>query len=307
MIDTATPQDWMQALRDALAGEDCVLYEGELLDSYTSMGVGGPCPVMLCPRTPEALAAAARWLSSQERMFRILGGGTNLLIDDAGVPEPVISLRELNPVLSLDGTALRASASVRLPRLAQAAAEAGLAGLEFASGIPGTVGGAAVMNAGAFDCETSDVIVFVNVVTARGERKKIMLEDLDYGYRHSSLQKSTDMVIEAVFNLKPGGRETILLKMREIQTRRNSSQPVGFKNAGCIFKNPEGRSAGQLVDEAGLKGTRIGGASVSDLHGNYIVNEGGSFKDITALIEKVTQSVSERFNITLEREIEVWP
>lgn len=283
------------------------LLAGEPLSKHTSFRVGGPAELLACPRSEEELAALLRQCARMEVRPRVLGGGTNILAPDGGVPGVVISTRGLDSLkLSEDGS-ISAGAGVPLARLAVFAQKNGLTGLEFAHGIPGTVGGGMYMNAGAYGGELSQVAVSARFLTAEGELRTLVGEEMGLGYRRSAFMGLPGVIVSARFRLEAGDPETIQARMRELMERRRASQPLELPSAGSTFKRPVGGYAAALIQEAGLKGFRVGDAAVSEKHAGFVVNLGhASSADVLTLIARVRETVKARSGIELEPEVRIW-
>ena len=283
------------------------LLAGEPLSKHTSFRVGGPAELLACPRSEEELAALLRQCARMELRPRVLGGGTNILAPDGGVPGVVISTRGLDSLeLSEDGS-ISAGAGVPLARLAVFAQKNGLTGLEFAHGIPGTVGGGMYMNAGAYGGELAQVAVSARFLTAEGELRTLEGEEMGLGYRRSAFMGLPGVIVSARFRLEAGDPETIQARMRELMERRRASQPLELPSAGSTFKRPVGGYAAALIQEAGLKGFRVGDAAVSEKHAGFVVNLGhASSADVLTLIARVRETVKARSGIELEPEVRIW-
>jgi UDP-N-acetylmuramate dehydrogenase len=282
---------------------------GEPMSKHTSLCIGGPVEAMVFPVDVEQLSALRRKAHENGVPVFILGNGTNLLVRDGGMDGLVINLSRMDWIVReagrTDGALVRAGAGASLPRLANFCVEEGLSGLEFASGIPGTVGGAVFMNAGAYGFEIKDVLVRLQVVMEDGAVSEMDADALEKGYRHGGVPGNS-AVSEAWFSLQPGDAVEIKRRAAEYMGKRKASQPLSAKSAGSTFKNPPGMKAWQLIGEAGLKGTRVGGAAVSEKHANFLINESGATaKDFIALMELVSRTVQEKMNITLEPEVKI--
>jgi len=278
----------------------------EPLAPYTWLRVGGPAQFFVEPQSVEELAAVVRACHEQDLKVRVLGDGSNLLVRDEGVSGVVVRLpRELFSAVSVDGTTVRAQAGALLSHVVSQAVRAGLAGMEVLTGIPGTVGGALHGNAGGKGGDIGQFVREATVLTESGETIVRDGDDLAFAYRQSSLD---DLVIlDAAFELTPDDADEIARRMRKIWITKKANQPLSHQSAGCIFKNPRGQSAGQLLDRAGLKGTRIGGAEVSDRHANFVVtHDGAAAEDVTRLIDLMRSRVLERFGVELELEVQIW-
>jgi UDP-N-acetylmuramate dehydrogenase len=288
----------------AAAGEDLTVLPDEPMSRHTSFRIGGPAALYLVPRTREALTAALRAAHETDTRFFVLGNGSNVLFDDAGYDGAVISSSALDAI-TLDGDLLTAEAGASLSSVCKKARDASLAGLEFAYGIPGSVGGAVVMNAGAYGGEIKDILEESTAFDpASGEIVSIPLAEHAYGYRDSVYKHTDRIVLAASFRLVPGNREEIGAKMNDIAGRRVAKQPLEYPSAGSVFKRPEGHFVGQMVEESGLKGFRIGGAEVSEKHAGFIVNRGGATsRDVLALVGHIREVVLKNYGVELECEI----
>jgi UDP-N-acetylmuramate dehydrogenase len=275
---------------------------GEPLARHTSLRVGGPADFFIAPADLDDLMELLRMLAEQELPWLVAGGGFNLLAGDGGFRGVVISLRELNQLELAGSSGIRAGAGVRTGFLSNFAADNGLAGLEFLSSIPGTVGGALSMNAGAYGdsiLERVEVLLTLQDGTLR-ERGR---HELSYGYRHLRLDPG-EVILEATFRLDHSSPEIIRQKMEAMQAHRTNSQNVGYPNAGSFFRNPPGKQAWRLIDEAGLRGLRVGNAQVSEVHANFLVNRGGATcRDFIELAGIVKEAVRQKFGIELEEEV----
>jgi UDP-N-acetylmuramate--L-alanine ligase/UDP-N-acetylenolpyruvoylglucosamine reductase len=277
------------------------------LSTYTTFGIGGRAASLLEPATTPALVAAVRRCHARDLPLRFLGGGSNLLVADAGYPGVVIRTRRLNRLARYPDTGelVYAEAGVGLARLVRWCALRGLAGTEVLAGIPGNLGGAVAMNAGGRHGEICDLLVTIDTVAPDGRRHTRLPAELGFGYRTARL--NGEAVVGATLRLRQTGVEEARGRMREILGAKAASQPLRARSAGCVFQNPAGGSAGRLIDEAGCKGMRLGGAEVSRRHANFIVNhEGAKASDVLLLAARVRNRVHERFGITLEPELKLW-
>ena len=285
------------------------LEAGAPLAPLTWLGIGGPTPFLLTPRSAEAIPPLVSGLASLGLAPLWLGAGSNLLIDDRGLEQPVVSTRELRGEPEpLGGGRVRALAGTALPGFTRWLAGRGLAGLEFAEGIPGSVGGAVAMNAGAFGMSVGDRAARVVLLHARGGLEERDVVPGDFSYRRSAFAEAGDLVLAAVFKLGPGDAGALGRQLEEYRRHRRETQPLSEQSAGCIFKNPlSGPGAGALIESCGLKGRARGGAEVSGLHANFVLNHGGaSFADVRGLVEDVKEQVLRRTGVLLEEEIRVW-
>ena len=290
----------------AMQGLSYRVAEDEQLAPYTTLRIGGPCPYMIFPKDEEALACAAAFLRERRAPWRVLGGGTNLLVHDEGIEDVVLNVRELEETFRAKDTRPEASAGWRMSKLAHALAEKNLTGFEFAVGIPGSLGGAVCMNAGAFERETKDVVESVYALGQEGNLYWLEREKCEFGNRTSRFLRSGEVVLRVRFSLERGEREAILAAMRKHQQDRTRTQPVASQCAGCVFKNPPGDSAGRIIEALGLKGMRVGGASVSELHANYIVSDMATAQDVLSLVDTIKRTALEKQGVTLQEEIIVW-
>ena len=233
----------------------------------------------------------------------LLGRGSNLLVDDGVIERPIVRLTGDFRSCGFDDTLMKAGSACLMPELAMSAAKAGLTGMEWASGVPGTVGGAVVMNAGAYNREVKDVLSWVELLTADGEIERIPADNLTMEYRHTDLPENT-IVLRAAFRLKRRSFAKVVQATRALVEKRRTDQPVGPPSAGCMFKNPNGQSAGQLIDRAGMAGEREGDIVVSEQHANYFLNRGeGTCEDVLRLRDRVREAVQKEFGVELEQEV----
>ncbi|MBT9134140.1 MAG: UDP-N-acetylenolpyruvoylglucosamine reductase [Firmicutes bacterium] len=278
----------------------------EPMNRHTSFRIGGPADALFVPRDTYELKRALKGAQELGIGVTVIGNGSNLLVRDGGIRGLVIKLSGTLDYVHVLGTSLRAGSGVLLSTLAHLAVEAGLAGFEFAAGIPGTLGGALNMNAGAYDGEMKDVVSAVRALTLAGEEVELKGEELDFGYRHSALKARALVAVEATLSLVAGDRETSLARIAELNRLRREKQPIALPSAGSIFKRPPGQFAGRLIEQAGLKGCRIGDAEVSPLHAGFIVNIGNATaRDVLDLIFHVQSRVREQSGILLEPEVRV--
>ncbi|MBI2826956.1 MAG: UDP-N-acetylmuramate dehydrogenase [Planctomycetia bacterium] len=289
-----------------LTGFDEIVRQGEALAPHTWFHLGGPAEYFATPRSIDELAGLVRRSAAEGIPVRLLGGGSNVLVRDEGVPGMVISLSE--PAfgeIRASGHTLTAGGGAKLGHLISVAVREGLAGLEPLVGIPGTVGGALHGNAGSRGGDVGQWTCRATVMTRTGELLQRERDDLTFAYRESSLDEL--VIVEGQFELERDDPEELTKRMQKHWIIKKAAQPLGHQSAGCIFKNPRGMSAGMLIDQAGLKGSRVGGAEVSDLHANFIVaDESASSQDVLRLIDLVRSRVAERLGVELEMEIEVW-
>ncbi len=281
------------------------LRRDELMSLHTTLGVGGPCDFMVWVSTKQALRSVLELATKAALPIRVLGRGSNVLVRDGGIPGIVLRLADdLNEII-VEGIEMHAGAGATLAEVVNRATAAGIGGLEFLAGIPGTVGGAVVTNAGAKDTWISDRLKSFSVMTEDLDEITYEPDDVQFAYRSSGLVEGW-IVTDAILRGYACGVDEARKKVEEYLTMRRQSQPTGEKTAGCIFKNPPGDAAGRLIELAGFKGYRKGGAEVSTIHANWIVNTGGATaREIIALIEEIRNKVKELFDVELELEIEI--
>ena len=284
-----------------------ILYN-EPMAKHTSFRIGGAAEAMAFPKNAEELARLLKVSRLLDRTPAILGAGTNVLAPDEGVGGLVICLKDcLDGMERLDETHIRVMAGVTMTRAAMFAARQGLSGLEFAHGIPGTVGGGVYMNAGAYGGDIGSVLTRAEVMDPEGNVLTFSREDMGFSYRHSRLEDTPGIVLAAVFCLKPLDSGDILNRMKELMGKRSASQPLDLPSAGSAFKRPVGGYAAALIDEAGLKGYQVGGAAISRKHAGFAVNLGGATAgDVKELLRQVSDRVYERTGIRLEPEVRIW-
>jgi len=293
----------MTTIKHLLPPENILLEEP--LANHTSFRVGGPAEIFITPKSIEELAKIWQICRSQNTPITILGDGTNVLVSDAGLRGIVLTTNKLNKVEVLENGQITAQTGAKLAKVAEVACKAGLAGFEFASGIPGTVGGAVYMNAGAYDhdigefCESVTLLSGNKIITKHGS-------EMEFGYRKSCIQTGDMLVLETMFQLKPGNEDEIRAKMKELNNRRRQSQPLDFPSAGSTFKRPTGMFAGKLIQDSELKGFSIGGAQVSEKHAGFVINTGNATaQDIFDLIQAVRNCVHDKFDVWLEPEVKL--
>ena len=280
----------------------------ESLARHTSFRIGGSAEVMAFPKSVDELSDILKKSALLDWKFAILGAGTNVLAPDEGIRGLVICLKDcLDGFIQTDETHIQVMAGVTMSRAAVFAANLGLSGMEFAHGIPGTVGGGVYMNAGAYGGEISDICESVQIMDYSGEIETLFRDQMDFSYRHSCLEGRNAVVVSATFSLTPKNSDEIRSKMKDFQQRRMASQPLDLPSAGSAFKRPSGGYAAALIDEAGLKGFRVGGAAISEKHAGFAVNLGGATAaDVKALLNQVSETVYASTGIHLEPEIRIW-
>ena len=296
----------MERFKQKLQQAGIPFRENEPLAAHCTFKIGGPAQLFVQPQTEQQLCSAAALCKEQAVRYYLLGNGSNILFADEGFAGVVIDISALGSDIAVEGNMLTAGAGVRLVALCRAALEHGLSGLEFAYGIPGTVGGAVYMNAGAYGGEMKDVLTVVRYLTAEGEVVQASAAELDLSYRHSIFEENGGCILSAQFALQPGNAADIRAKMDELMAKRVEKQPLDKPSAGSTFKRPAGAFAAALIDQCGLRGFRHGGAAVSDKHCGFVVNLGGATcADVLALCDEVRAIVKEKTGYELEKEIRV--
>ena len=276
----------------------------EPMKNHVTFRVGGPADFFVMPRTKAELKAVITCCKEQEMPFYIIGNGSNLLVSDEGYRGVVIQIFKSMNEIVCDGTVIRAQAGALLSAVANKALEEGLTGFEFAAGIPGTLGGACVMNAGAYGGEMKDVLKEVNVMTRDGELKTLKDYELELGYRTSVIAKKNYIVLDAEIALQPGDKKVIKERMDELKERRITKQPLEYPSAGSTFKRPEGYFAGKLIEDTGLRGFQVGGAQVSEKHCGFVINKDhATAAEIAELMKQVSEKVERKFGVALEAEV----
>ncbi len=276
------------------------------MNGYTSFKIGGPADLLAFPSTKEELAGLLECVRKEKEPLTIMGNGSNLLVRDKGIRGLVVKLGNGLKEMTWDGAVLKAGAGVSLAAVSQKAASLGLTGMEFAVGIPGSLGGAVFMNAGAYNGEMKNVVKTVMVLTATGEFSTYCNSGLDFSYRHSILQGTDNIVVEVELSMQKGNPETIKADMDDFTQRRITKQPIDLPSAGSMFKRPTGYYAAALIDEAGLRGYRVGDAQVSEKHTGFVVNVGkATAQDVLQLIKDVQKKVYIHCGVRLEPEVRV--
>ena len=288
-------------LRSLLSPEEWK--EAEPLSRHTTFRVGGPARLFLQPASEDRLVQALRICRREHIPHAVIGHGSNLLAGDEGFPGVIVCTEGLTELTVENGT-IRAGAGVMLARIAAAALEQGLTGFEFAAGIPGTLGGAVRMNAGAYGGELKDVLLSAKVLTAEGELLTRPVAELAMGYRDSVIAHNGDIVLGAALKLTPGDPAAIRERMEDLAVRRREKQPLEYPSAGSTFKRPQGYFAGKLIQDAGLRGFTVGGAQVSEKHCGFVINrDHASAADISCLCKRVQEEVKRQFGVDLELEV----
>jgi UDP-N-acetylmuramate dehydrogenase len=286
-----------------LLGEDRVFTE-EAMSQHTTFKIGGPADYFLMPDKGEDVGRVIKICKEKEIPYFILGNGSNLLVGDGGYRGAVIQIYRNMSSVTVEGNEITAQAGALLSAVAAAAKNASLTGFEFAGGIPGTIGGAVVMNAGAYGGEMKDVLTEVTVMNAEGDIFTLPTEELELGYRTSIIKTAGYIVLEAKIRLKEGNPEVIRETMKNLTIRRTTKQPLEYPSAGSTFKRPEGYFAGKLIMDSGLAGYQVGGAQVSEKHCGFVINAGdATARDVRTLMDNVRDIVYKKYGVTLEPEV----
>lgn len=292
----------MEALKGYVPGENISLQEK--MAGHTTFRIGGPADCFLQLESEEQLQKVQKYLNLVEEPYFILGNGSNLLVSDSGYRGTILQIGRKMDRVKVSGSTIIAQAGAPLSQVSKAAYEHGLSGLEFAAGIPGTVGGGVVMNAGAYGGEMSQVVTMVRVVDKNGEIMELDNSTMEFGYRYSAIKKYPFTVTEVTMKLTEGNKEEIRATIKDLVVRRREKQPLEYPSAGSTFKRPEGHFAGKLIMDAGMRGFQIGGARVSDKHCGFIINTGNATaEDVKDVITEVQTRVKELFHVELEPEI----
>ena len=280
------------------------IYVDEPLSKHTTFRVGGAADYFVLPEKTEEVRELVALCRKVHMPYYILGNGSNLLVSDKGYRGLIIQIYKNMSEIQATEEMIRAQAGALLSRVGNVALEEGLTGFEFAAGIPGTVGGAVVMNAGAYGGEMKDILYRVTVLTPEGKIKTLKKEELELGYRTSVIAKKNYIVLEAEYRLQKGDKADIRSRMNELKEKRTSKQPLEYPSAGSTFKRPEGYFAGKLIQDAGLRGFQAGGAQVSEKHCGFVINkDNATAADITELIKQVSEKVMQEFGVQLEPEV----
>jgi len=295
-----------ELIRSAQALEGAKVLLNEPLSRHTSLGVGGPADLFVVPDSTIALSAVVNYAVDARVPFFVLGEGTNVIVRDGGIRGMAIKLGRNLAAISREGGLVTAQAGVRLAMLCRKCCEWGVSGLEFAAGIPGSLGGALVMNAGAYDGEMGQIVDWVLAIDREGHQRRLSRDELDMEYRHSSFQHNDMIVAEAGLSLRPEDPKVVRNRTYTVVEDRCCKQPITQRSAGSIFMRPQGDYAGRLLEEAGAKGLQVGKAKISEKHANFIVNSNGATAaEILELIELARQRVHDRFDIWLQPEVMV--
>ena len=294
---------WNQICR--IAGSDNV-FAREPMQKHTTFRIGGPADYFVLPHSREEVRSLVGLCRDEGIPYFIMGNGSNLLVSDEGFRGVIIQIYKNMASIEVEGCNIRAGAGALLSRISRKAADAGLKGMEFASGIPGTLGGALTMNAGAYGGEMKNILEEAEILTEDGTFRILKAEELEMGYRTSLVAKEHYTVLQGVLKLEKGNKEEILAAMDGLKEQRVSKQPLEYPSAGSTFKRPEGYFAGKLIMDAGLRGFTVGGAQVSEKHCGFVINKGNATAaDVRTLMEEVTRRVEEQFGVRLEPEVKM--
>ena len=285
-----------------------MIRRNEPMASHTTFRIGGPCDLFISPETEEQIVFCIQTLRQMQVPMMVMGNGSNVLVRDGGIRGCVVKINSSGAEMQVDPKAqtLYAGAGETMMAIANRCMEEGLTGQEFASGIPGTLGGAVMMNAGAYEHEIGEIIQSVRVLTEEGQVCEIANADMHFGYRTSAATTHRWVVLGATLRLEKADPEQVRAKVQDFTRRRRAKQPLMYASAGSTFKRPEGHFAAKLIDDAGLKGASVGQAQVSEMHAGFVINRGGaSARDVLALMQKIQQTVQERFGVTLQPEVKI--
>lgn len=296
-------QDFYNKLAEIVSPEE--ILKNEAMSKHTTFRIGGNADVFVSPKVSQ-IASLIKLAKEYDVPVTVIGNGSNLLVADKGVRGLVLSFGKEAEEIMVDGSCMIVSAGALLSKIAAEAAKRSLTGFEFAAGIPGTLGGAIVMNAGAYGGEIKDVLISATVLTPEGEVLELSNSELDLSYRHSCIPEKEYIVLEAVLEFMPSEEADIREKMDDYKKRRVEKQPLEYPSAGSTFKRPEGHFAGKLIEDAGLRGYTVGGAQVSEKHCGFVVNKGdATAADVLGLIEDVKKIVYDKFQVELEPEVKM--
>ncbi len=294
--------DLINALREIYSEENILLNEN--MSRHTTFRTGGPASLFISPKDTEQLLEVLKRLRAEGADYFVLGNGSNLLVSDEGYDGVVVSLKNFTDVSEESDTSIRAEAGALNSAIASFARDRELEGFEFAAGIPGTIGGAMVMNAGAYDGEMKQVVKEVNAISPEGELVTLSCDDMEFGYRTSFIKGKKYIVLSVLIELNKGRKEDIMEKMSDLAQRRRDKQPLEYPSAGSTFKRPEGNFAGKLIQDAGLRGYTVGGACVSEKHCGFVINkDSATSADIYQVIDDVRKKVYESYGVMLEPEV----
>jgi UDP-N-acetylmuramate dehydrogenase len=292
--------DWKERLENAA---EAVLFD-EPMKNHTSFKIGGPADALVCAQSEDEIQSVLELCRMESVPCMVMGNGSNMLVSDKGIEGVVIKIGESMSAVSAEGVQVTAQAGVLLSKLANTVCKKGLSGLEFAAGIPGALGGALYMNAGAYGGEMKDVVRSVRYINEKGNICTAEGGELDFGYRHSMFSERGCVILSCIMELSEDNEEDIRARAAEFNRRRAEKQPLSMPSAGSTFKRPEGYFAGKLIEDAGLKGYAVGGAQVSEKHSGFVVNTGGATaQDVLDLIEYIQKTVYDKFNVSLETEV----
>lgn len=295
-------QEFYEKLSKIVEKEQILIEEP--MKKHTTFRIGGPAEYLILPQTAEEIADVVKLCRQEEIPWYIVGNGSNLLVADEGVRGVVIQLLRNFNQIQVEGCQIRMQAGAQNAAVAKRALDASLTGFEFAAGIPGTIGGAVVMNAGAYGGEMKDILKEVTVLDQNGMIRTIPAEELELGYRTSIIARKGYVVLEAVIVLKTGDPKEIKAAMNDLKEKRVTKQPLEYPSAGSTFKRPEGYFAGKLIMDAGLRGFSVGGAQISEKHCGFVINKGNATaKDVTELMDETKKIVMEKFGVALEPEV----
>ena len=295
-------QEFCHKLKNVIT-KGTVLTE-EPMSRHTSFQIGGPAEIFVQPATGDEVRQAICLAKEEQIPFFVVGNGSNLLVSDDGFRGMIVQIGRNLQEISVEDNVIYAQAGALLSRVARTALEHGLTGMEFAAGIPGSLGGAVAMNAGAYGGEMKDILTDAEVLTPDGEIKILSLEELDLSYRHSCIFDEDYIVLSVHLQLEQGDKTVIRNRMDELARARREKQPLEYPSAGSTFKRPAGYFAGALIQDAGLKGYTVGGAQVSEKHSGFVVNRGGATaEEVLFLIKQVQKKVKSRFGVTMEPEV----
>lgn len=296
-------QHFIEKLHDIMDSSRILV--NEPMKKHITFRVGGPADVLVRP-TPKELREILLLCKEECVPYVVIGNGSNLLVGDKGIRGLVIEMTSYMGDITVEENVITAGSGVLLSKLANCAAEHGLAGMEFAAGIPGTVGGAVVMNAGAYGGEMKDILTAVTVMTKEGELQELSAFELDLSYRHSCIPQKEYIVVEVKLGLQKGEEAVIREQMKKLREQRIEKQPLEYPSAGSTFKRPEGHFAGKLIMDAGLRGYQVGDAQVAEKHCGFVINRGNATAaDIKTLMQDVTEKVQEQFDVVLEPEVKL--